>query len=236
MVPAGAREALAQGGEVLRCQRSRSQPVDIICGGFPCTDISNAGKRVGIGGEHSGLWREMARIIRLLRPRFVVVENVSALLARGLGTVLGDLAACGYDAEWDCLPASAVGAPHRRDRLFVVAWRVSDAGGDGGGFQPERDLRRQAERWDANIAHVREALADTPWPPGPDDLHAWGRVPALSQPSICRLADGLPPGLVRGRRNALKAYGNAVVPAVAEVIGRSIVEWRQRTQQQRRSG
>src|SRR3972149_3901009 len=75
--------------------------VDIICGGFPCTDISNAGRRVGIDGEHSGLWSEMARIIRLVRPRFVVVENVAALLARGLERVLGDLAAGGDDAEWD---------------------------------------------------------------------------------------------------------------------------------------
>jgi DNA (cytosine-5)-methyltransferase 1 len=97
-------------------------PVDLICGGFPCQDISNAGKRVGIDGERSGLWSEYARIVRELRPRYVLVENVAALLARGLERVVGDLAACGYDAEWDCFPASAFGAPHRRDRLFIVAY------------------------------------------------------------------------------------------------------------------
>lgn len=104
-----------------------TERVDLICGGFPCTDISNAGKRAGMAGEHSGLWREYARIIRELRPRVVVVENVSALLGRGFGDVLGDMAACGYDAQWDCIPAAAVGAPHRRDRVFIIAY----ANGDG---------------------------------------------------------------------------------------------------------
>lgn len=96
--------------------------VDVICGGFPCQDISFAGKGAGLAGERSGLWREYARPVRELRPAFVIVENVAALLGRGLGDVLGDLAALGYDAWWDCIPASAVGAPHRRDRLWVVAY------------------------------------------------------------------------------------------------------------------
>lgn len=96
--------------------------VDVICGGFPCQDISFAGKGAGLAGERSGLWREYARLVRELRPAFVIVENVAALLGRGLGDVLADLAALGYDAWWDCIPASAVGAPHRRDRLWVVAY------------------------------------------------------------------------------------------------------------------
>jgi DNA (cytosine-5)-methyltransferase 1 len=95
--------------------------VDVICGGFPCQDISLAGKGAGIEGERSGLWKEYARIIGELRPKYVIVENVAALLGRGLDVVLGDLAALGYDAEWHCIPASAVGAPHRRDRLWIVA-------------------------------------------------------------------------------------------------------------------
>jgi DNA (cytosine-5)-methyltransferase 1 len=98
------------------------EAVDIVCGGFPCQDISVAGKGEGIDGERSGLWREFYRLIGELRPRFVVVENVSALVVRGLGRVLGDLAARGYDAEWDCIPASAAGAPHRRDRIWIVAY------------------------------------------------------------------------------------------------------------------
>lgn len=93
-----------------------------ICGGFPCQDISFAGKGAGIDGERSGLWGEYARLIGEVRPELVFVENVSALLGRGLGRVLGDLASLGYHAWWDCIPASAVGAPHRRDRLWLVAY------------------------------------------------------------------------------------------------------------------
>ncbi len=100
--------------------------VDAICGGFPCQDLSFAGKGAGLAGERSGLWREYARLIRELRPRVVIVENVSALLGRGLGDVLGDLSEIGYDVVWDCIPASAVGAPHRRDRLWIVAYARSE--------------------------------------------------------------------------------------------------------------
>jgi DNA (cytosine-5)-methyltransferase 1 len=100
---------------------------DVLCGGFPCQDLSYAGKGAGLAGERSGLWFHIARLLRELRDlgrpvRIVILENVSALLGRGLGTVLGDLAALGYDAEWDCIPASAVGAPHRRDRIWIVAY------------------------------------------------------------------------------------------------------------------
>jgi DNA (cytosine-5)-methyltransferase 1 len=99
---------------------------DVICGGFPCQDISIAGFGAGLAGERSGLWTEFARIIGAVRPRFAVVENVSALLHRGLGEVLGDLAEIGYDAEWHCIPAAAVGAPHRRDRIWIVAYPARD--------------------------------------------------------------------------------------------------------------
>lgn len=96
--------------------------VHAMCGGFPCQDISFAGKGEGIAGARSGLWSEYARLIGEFRPDVVFVENVSALLGRGLGVVLGDLAALGYDAWWDCIPAAAVGAPHRRDRLWIIAY------------------------------------------------------------------------------------------------------------------
>jgi len=104
--------------------------VDVICGGFPCQDISLAGERSGLAGARSGLWSEIARLTGELRPAYLFVENVPGLLSsssrgeptgRDFGRVLGDLAALGYDAVWDCIPASAVGAPHRRDRVWVVA-------------------------------------------------------------------------------------------------------------------
>lgn len=95
--------------------------VDVVSGGFPCQDISVAGRGAGIGGARSGLWSEMARIVGEVRPRFVFVENSPAILTRGLGRVLADLAALGYDCRWTVLGAADVGAPHRRDRLWLVA-------------------------------------------------------------------------------------------------------------------
>jgi DNA (cytosine-5)-methyltransferase 1 len=95
---------------------------DLVCGGFPCQDISNAGRKVGIDGKRSGLWSEFARILGIVQPRYVLVENVPALTLRGLHRVLGDLAQLGFDAEWDRIPAASVGAPHRRWRLFIVAY------------------------------------------------------------------------------------------------------------------
>lgn len=96
--------------------------VDVICGGFPCQDISFAGKGAGLAGERSGLWSEYLRIVGEIRPRFVVVENVAALRQRGLDVVLGNLTEAGYDAIWFPLRASDVGAPHRRERLFILAY------------------------------------------------------------------------------------------------------------------
>ena len=93
------------------------------------TSATRAGG-AGIGGARSGLWSEYARLIGELRPRFVIVENVSALLARGLDVVLGDLAEIGYDAEWHCISAAAIGAPHERDRLWIVAYPSEDRMGE----------------------------------------------------------------------------------------------------------
>lgn len=123
-------------------------PVDMLIGGFPCQDISQAGKREGIHGRKSGLWAEYARIIRLLRPGLVFVENVRALTVRGLDVVLGDLATCGYDAQWDVLGARCVGAPHRRERLFLLAYPqvgVPDACSDSIREQRERRGRERGE-------------------------------------------------------------------------------------------
>ena len=95
--------------------------VDLICAGFPCQDISNAGKRAGISGARSGLFREVVRVVGLLKPRWVLLENVAALLGRGMGDVVQELATLGYGVEWHCIPAAALGAPHIRDRVFILA-------------------------------------------------------------------------------------------------------------------
>ena len=105
--------------------------VDVVSGGFPCQDISSAGKGAGIDGERSGMWREMARIIHEVRPRFVFVENSPMLTSRGLGRVLGDLATMGFDARWGVLGASDVGAPHQRDRIWIVAKQMGNTNNNG---------------------------------------------------------------------------------------------------------
>ena len=188
--------------DVRECGGHNLAAVDLICGGFPCQDISNAGGRAGIAGERSGLWSEFARIIGELRPRYVVVENVAALLQRGMGRVLGDLAALGYDAEWHCIQAANLGAPHLRDRVFILA----DAGGLGrgessevpSGRKPFFALRRGDVSWLQDI-HRREG-------------GIWS-----TEPAVGRVADGVP-----HRVDRLRGLGNAVVPQVAELIGRHI--------------
>lgn len=172
--------------------------IDLICGGFPCQDISNAGKRAGIEGERSGLWAEYARVICEVRPKYVLVENVSALRSRGLGRVLGDLAESGYDAEWDCIPASALGAHHQRDRLFIVASRADTGGVRSQGFGAPTQGPWTREQF--------EGLVQT-------ELRL--SVPAGKSGGV---SDGVP-----GRLHRLRGLGNAVVPQVAEFIGRSIL-------------
>jgi len=173
---------------------------DLICGGFPCQDISNAGKHAGITGERSGLWREFARIIGELRPRYALIENVSALLGRGLGAVLCDLAALGYDAEWHCIPAAAVGAPHIRDRVFILAYAAS--------------VRRDKHQTIIRSIGTRKEKGRLCESTGGRDR--WTGQP---QPGVGRMADGVP-----RRVDRLRGLGNAVVPQVAEYIGRMIME------------
>lgn len=107
--------------DIRECNSDNLERVDCIIGGFPCQDISYAGRGAGLAGERSGLFFEAVRLVRELQPRAVVLENVAALLTRGMDRVLGTLAEIGYDAQWHCIPAAAVGAPHIRDRVFIIA-------------------------------------------------------------------------------------------------------------------
>lgn len=171
---------------------------EVICGGFPCQDVSRAGLRAGIEGERTGLYRELLRVIRLLRPRYAILENVPGLLDGGLGTVLGDLAALGFDAEWSVLSACAVGAPHTRERVFVVAYPHGQHGQEGVGLQsnrPSEDERRHAE-------------ADTR-----------RRVDAIAREG--GVVDGFSAWVDRSER--IKGLGNAVYPDAAEYIGRRLM-------------
>jgi DNA (cytosine-5)-methyltransferase 1 len=226
--------------------------VDIIAGGFPCQDISDAGKRAGIDGERSGLWAEYARIVRLLRPRFVFVENVAALTIRGLDRVLGDLASSGYSAEWDCFRASDAGAPHKRSRIFVLAYadgtRGNEPDADGARLeereeQPSRDERAASKRGS------REALADADGGrreelrrAEPDRLEG-SRGSELDGRRDHRRVHRFPPGPekigdwngaepavcrgphgIPGRVDRLKCLGNAVVPQQAAYAWQTLIE------------
>ncbi|QOC94388.1 DNA cytosine methyltransferase [Micromonospora craniellae] len=116
-------------GDIRTVDWTRVPPVDIVTAGFPCQDISNAGRRAGITGAHSSVWNHVADAVRVLRPRLLFVENVAALLRRGLDVVHRDLATIGYDTSWLCLRASDIGAAHRRDRLFLLATPTPPRGG-----------------------------------------------------------------------------------------------------------
>jgi DNA (cytosine-5)-methyltransferase 1 len=171
--------------------------VDCIIGGFPCQDVSLAKTgAAGIDGDRSGLWTEYARIIRVLRPRYVAVENVPGLLVRGIDRVLGDLAALGFDAEWSIVSACALGAPHTRERLFILGHAAEVATGSHEG-------QGAAGRW---LSMPRNRPCE-PWP-------CWA-----TEPDVARVAYGVPIGMVR-----LGAIGNAVSPPVAEWIGRRLME------------
>lgn len=170
--------------------------VDVVSGGFPCQDISCAGKGAGIDGERSGLWGEMARIIGEVRPRFAFVENSPILTVRGLGRVLGDLAEMGFDARWGCIPAAAVGARHFRSRIFIAAT-------SGGFFNSNRNGSRRITRQQAEGNAQR-------WLPAIGNGACRFRGPWADQPGMARVAYGVPSRMDRNR-----ATGNAQVPRVA---------------------
>lgn len=190
-------------------------PVDAICGGFPCQDISAAGSMRGIEcGKRSGLWSEMFRLVCEVRPRYVIVENVAALLLRGIRRVLGDLASIGYNSEWQIIPAAAVGAPHLRERIFVIAYPIGDNG-----------------RIRANGTHQNCFAAVEMLLPGRSSMPVdvsdgiemeWKRNCSgfwADYTRMDRMGNGIPDRLDR-----IKALGNSVVPQVVELIGRAIME------------
>jgi DNA (cytosine-5)-methyltransferase 1 len=173
--------------------------VELICGGFPCQDISYAGKGAGLDGARSGLWAEYAKVIGKIGPRFVIVENVPALRSRGLGRVLGDISSLGYDAIWVSLSARDVGACHKRERIFIIANDRSERGT----WELSEEIPKFSElsrRQDVRGASI------------------FGDRPAVHTPELCRAGDGIP-----ARLDRLRAIGNAVVPQCAQVIGQIIM-------------
>jgi DNA (cytosine-5)-methyltransferase 1 len=176
--------------------------VDVICGGFPCQDISLAGRGAGLEGERSGLWFEFHRLIKEIKPQYAIIENVSALRSRGLDAVLRSLVEIGYDAEWHCIPASAVGAPHRRDRVWVIA-------------HPNNEPRLQTTALLSSLGTRGDAWNDADWRNWRNVSHGSWKIP---QPIGVGMDDGL-----SARMDSLKALGNAVVPQIPQLIGEAIL-------------
>lgn len=180
--------------------------IDVLSGGFPCQDISivgNAYNGAGVNGSKSGLWSEFARLIRELRPKYVAIENAQTLNVKGLDRVLSDIASCGYDAEWSVLSAYSIGAPHIRERTFIVAYPHRD--GLEGRLSFDGPVFASQERW----SRWRDGALRSSW---------WSTTP---EPQ--RVDDGIQRRLDRSWRNRTKALGNALVPQVAEYVGACIM-------------
>ena len=182
---------------------------DLVCGGFPCQDVSAAGRGSGIEGVRSGLWREMERLVAKLRPGWVVAENSPALRVRGADRVCAGLEALGYTCWPLVVGAAHAGAPHRRERVFVVAY--------------SRDAGPVAHAAGAGLADGERGSAGAA--PG---LLAAGRGRWPAPPAVRRVVDGLPGRLDR-RVDRVRALGNAVVPQVAEMVGRAVLHAHART-------
>ena len=220
------RDIKAIGGEEL-------EPVDVICGGFPCQPFSAAGKRRSKQDDRY-LWPEMLRVISTVRPTWVIGENVAGIISLALDDVLADMENTGYSCETLVIPACAVNAPHRRDRVWILAHRDGEWQLQQEGTQQEQrrwvsylykkaypnsdskhreeskpgNQLERARRKESSGRGVDESLWQETW------LHAASR--------ICRVDDGLPRRMDRAKR--LKALGNAVVPQIVEIIGKAIME------------
>ena len=181
--------------------------VDVICGGFPCQDISKAGKRKGIAnGARSGLWFEMLRIIDIVRPRIAIAENVTAIThkGRGMDIVISSLAQIGYDVEWIDVRASDEGAPHKRERIFFVAYPNMQRSKKQPMYTEPMESKKFFECKSRENGRIYTE-------------NYWKKTPI--EPAICRVDDGL-----SYRVDRIKALGNAIVPQCSETIGKYIMK------------
>jgi DNA (cytosine-5)-methyltransferase 1 len=217
--------------------------IDIITGGFPCQDLSVAGKGAGLAGARSGLWFEFHRLIKETQPKWVIAENVAVLRSRGLDQVLRSLDEIGYDAEWHCISASAVGAPHRRDRIWIVAHPRHRGGRYFGSSEERHNTQRQRTTDSDSIGGSGGQSASVAYTGGEGlerlRIRTLSTEPQESMPSSCgsivrsvtnsdfwktepqlgRVADGIP-----NRLDRLKQLGNSLVPQIPEMIGYAILE------------
>ena len=177
-----------------------TKPVDLVTAGFPCQDASLAGPGAGISGERTGLFWHVVRSALLVGRPKLLLENVAGLFDRGLRQVLGALTSCGYDCEWDIIPACAVGLPHHRERVWIIAYNREER---------IKGSRPEALRW----------LTRVPWSENVRRASNWRERSDLHSPRLCRTSDG-----VRDRVGRTECAGNSVVPEIPELIGHAILE------------
>lgn len=212
---------------------SELDDIDVITGGFPCQDISIAGRRAGISGERSGLFGEIVRLLRELRPLVAIMENSADLLVgeRGAwaGHVFGEMAALGYDCEWHVIPASGLGAPHDRERVWIIATDASRWKQRGAPLLGRR-FTRSGEAAAVVADHYCERELQSGWRFTDqrgrvvyDPQQAWPETWLEKLAEIRSLDDGIPDGLAK---QTAKRFGNTVVPQIPELIGRAILEAR----------
>ncbi len=195
-------------GDVTRVHGSELERVNGLVAGFPCQDVSHAGKQAGIEGSRTSLYREALRLYRYLRPDWLLLENVTGLLDGGIGRVLGDLAEIGCDAEWDCYRTADFGAPSVRERVFILAYPAS--------YRLEGHVEQVLQR-----PHGWASEALDAWNRSSSPFREWRKL--LAEPRIIRVAGGFAKRVDRPKRR-LKAIGNCVSPVVAEWIGRRIMD------------
>lgn len=232
-------------GDIREINWRNVERTDVVAGGYPCQPFSYAGSRNG-ADDPRHLWPMFAQCLRVVRPRYALLENVAGHLSLGFGQVLADLASLGYDAEWDCIPAAAVGAPHLRDRVFVIATQRNDSHANSQS-EPRQPQHGSAATWPppmgdthgkrlegprteqqtarsvgagAPMAHTGRIATQIP-PTGRQssikefECACWWQT----EPTVGRVAHGIP-----RRMDRLRALGNAVVPQVAEHVGRIIMD------------
>lgn len=197
-----------QDGRSLRdLEKTCFKNIDVITGGFPCQDISVAGKGEGLDGKRSGLWFEYKRLIQEIKPKYAIIENVANLRSKGLATVLKDLGEIGYDVEWNIISARSIGGIHLRERVFLIT--------HSNNFRLRSTFTSKEEKqkwWTETTSSQRDLLQQA----------------RAFEPRVCRSDAGFPSRVDRPRRERIKQLGNSVVPQIAEWIGQRILEYEER--------